>query len=254
MTARQSSRFPTRSRLHAFALEAWYGLGVSVGFHGISVRYPMIRRVLDERLSYLGATALVELAKEVTRVEQEGLEGAIVEAGCALGGSTLVLAAAKRPERPMFVFDVFDIIPPPSVSDGPDAHERYTEIVSGKAVGIKGNPYYGYEGNLLERVREAFLRHDLPVEENRIALVKGRFEESLHLDQPIALAHIDCDWYDSVMTCLSRMEPLLVRRGVLVVDDYVDWSGCQSAVHDYFRGREREFDFLMRARLQIRRR
>jgi hypothetical protein len=35
----------------------------------------------------------------------------------------------------------------------------------------------------------------------------------LHLDEPVALAHIDADWYESVRTCLQR----LARRARLHV-------------------------------------
>ena len=71
-------------------------------------------------------------------------------------------------------------------------------------------------------------------------------------DEPLALAHVDCDWYDSVRTCLERIVPRLVPGGVLVIDDYYRWSGCRSAVDDYFATQPRKaFRFRRRARLQI---
>jgi len=74
----------------------------------------------------------------------------------------------------------------------------------------------------------------------------GLFEETLRIDEPIALAHIDCDWYDSVKLCLERITPNVVPGGVLVIDDYRDWVGCRRAVDEYFAGRGDEFRFLMR--------
>jgi asparagine synthase (glutamine-hydrolysing) len=55
----------------------------------------------------------------------------------------------------------------------------------------------------------------------------------LHVSEPVALAHIDGDWYRSVMTCLRRIEPNLVPGGTLVIDDYRAWSGCKRAVDEY---------------------
>ena len=39
------------------------------------------------------------------------------------------------------------------------------------------------------------------------------------------------------MTCLERLAPLLVPGGRLVLDDYYAWSGCRTAVDEYFAGR-----------------
>ena len=34
--------------------------------------------------------------------------------------------------------------------------------------------------------------------------------------EPVALAHLDCDWYASVLTCLENIVPRLAPGGVLV--------------------------------------
>lgn len=55
---------------------------------------------------------------------------------------------------------------------------------------------------------------------------------------PIAVAHLDCDWYESLMTCLREIEPQLVVGGRFVIDDYYNWSGCTRAVDEFFAKRE----------------
>lgn len=45
--------------------------------------------------------------------------------------------------------------------------------------------------------------------------------------------------YESVMTCLTRITPNLVPRGILVIDDYEAWSGWR-AVNEFFDGKENE--------------
>ena len=62
----------------------------------------------------------------------------------------------KSPDRPLRVYDVFGMIPPPGEEDGPDVHQRYEIIKSGKSEGIGGRRYYGYEDNLYERVVTSF--------------------------------------------------------------------------------------------------
>ena len=75
-----------------------------------------------------------------------------------------------------------------------------------------GTAYYGYENDLMDQVRDTFARFDLDVESNNVKLVPGLFQDTIAGDEPVALAHIDGDWYDSVRTCLDRIGPRLVVR------------------------------------------
>jgi asparagine synthase (glutamine-hydrolysing) len=193
----------------------------------------MIQAVRGQRITYLERSALRDLWRRVGELERAGIEGAIVEAGCALGGSAVVLAAAKSRARPLEVYDVFGMIPPPSDLDGDDVKERYETIVSGESSGIGGDRYYGYEEDLLGRVRATFAAHGLPVDENHVDLIQGLYEDTLHPGGPVALAHVDADWYESVKVCLERIVPALVEGGSIVLDDYDAWSGCRTATDEF---------------------
>jgi asparagine synthase (glutamine-hydrolysing) len=225
----------------------------SLGARLIQSSRPVIGRVISERLTYLDSPALLLLAESVEVVEREGVAGSIVETGCALGGSSLVIAAHKSPSRPFYCYDVFGMIPPPSEKDGADVHRRYEAIRSGASKGIAGDPYYGYRNDLLETVRGNFKRFGLDTSTHHVHLVQGLYEDTLRVDSPVALAHIDCDWYDSVMVSLERIVPYLARGGRLIIDDYFVYSGCRTAVWDYFRRQAGDFEFHYDARLWIRR-
>jgi asparagine synthase (glutamine-hydrolysing) len=215
---------------------------------------PIVRAVKRESLTYLGADALRDLFDAVRDLEETSLGGVLVEAGCALGGSAIVMATAKSKRRPLYVYDVFGTIPPPSTQDGPDVHERYAVIQSGRSKGLGGQTYYGYQPDLVSKVRQNFERHGVDIATNQVHLVKGLFEDTLRVEEPIALAHLDCDWYESVITCLRRTEPHLVQGGRLVIDDYDAWSGCRKAVDEYFRDKLDRFEFVRKSRLHIVRR
>ena len=209
-----------------------------------------IAQARAEHLTYLKPDNLRELASIVLELERARRPGLIIEAGTARGGSAIVLAAAKSPARPMKVYDVFGMIPPPGEHDGEDVHERYERIAGGEASGVGGDTYYGYRDDLYSEVTESFSRLGVAVAEHNVELIRGLFEDTIELDEPVAFAHLDGDWYESTMTCLTRIAPLLVPGGRLVLDDYSKWSGCRKAVDEYFAGRD-GFRLEQRAKLHV---
>jgi hypothetical protein len=209
-----------------------------------------IARARAEHLTYLKPVHLRDLADVVRDIEARGIPGVLVEAGTALGGSAIVMATAKARRRPLKVYDVFGMIPPPGEHDGQDVHERYAAITGGAARGVGGETYYGYRDDLLGEVTASFERLGVPVGEHHVELIQGLFEDTIRLDEPVALAHLDGDWYESTMTCLQRIVPLLAPGGRIVLDDYDKWSGCRAAVDEYFAGRE-GFRMERRSRLHV---
>jgi asparagine synthase (glutamine-hydrolysing) len=210
-----------------------------------------IAQVRQAGLSYLGAAALLDLYESVQQLERQQLPGILVEAGTALGGSALIMATAKQRARPLWLYDVFGQIPPPSSLDGEEALDRYAQIRTGQAEGIAGKSYYGYQQDLLAQVQTRFSERGFDLAQDHLCFVQGLYQETLQIQEPIALAHIDCDWYDSVKICLERITPHLVPGGRLVMDDYLYWPGCTMAVDEYFANRRHEFAFIMKARLHI---
>lgn len=202
----------------------------------------------ERNITYLNKEALEDLKKTVKDLKHN--KGIFIEAGCALGGSAITIAKAKDVERKFYVYDVFETIPEPSERDGKDVHDRYETIKSGKSKGINGDKYYGYEDNLLEKVIDNFNQAGIEPQENNVKFVKGMFQDTLKINEPVAFAHIDCDWYDSVYTCLERIVPNLVDGGVLIIDDYHSWSGAKKAVDDYFKDKK-GFKFIKKNRLHI---
>lgn len=208
----------------------------------------VVERVKAEDLTFLETRQLKSLVACVLEAEAAGREGLVVEAGTARGGSAIAMAAAKHPARPMRVYDVFGMIPPPTERDGDDVQARYEEIAAGRARGRGDEVYYGYRDDLEGEVRASFARLGVPVESHHVELVKGLFEETMAIDEPVALAHVDGDWYSSTITCLEAIAPHVVPGGRIVVDDYWTWSGCRTAVDEYFAGRS-EFRVEMRAKV-----
>ena len=193
--------------------------------------------VRAENLTYLTENQLGSLVGCVLEVEASARPGAIIEAGTARGGSAIAMASAKSPAREMRVYDVFGMIPPPTEIDGTAALQRFADIEAGRSGGVGGEDYYGYEDDLLGEVTASFARHGAPLDRHNVSLVPGLFQDTLDVDGPVALAHVDGDWYESTMTCLERLAPRLVPGGRIVIDDYFAWAGCRAAVDEYFANR-----------------
>ena len=196
----------------------------------------LIRRVRSEHLTYLTLRKAASLVANCREVETAGLPGIFVEAGCALGGSTILMAAAKTSGRRLDVHDVFERIPSPTAEDTPDAHERFRTIAGGQSMGIGGDTYYGYRENLHEVVTANLNRHGIFPDRDHVRLVRGLVEDTLVTDEPVAIAHVDVDWYHPVITSLRRIVPRLVAGGSVIIDDYHDWGGCRKATDEFLGG------------------
>lgn len=195
----------------------------------------LVRRLRSKNLTYLSDRKLRSIALACRDIEAAGLEGMAIEAGCALGGSSILIASLKSAGRELRVYDVFGMIPPPTRDDTQDVHDRYRTIVEGKAVGINQDKYYGYEQDLYEKVKANLESFGIDCEALRVHLIKGLLQDTLAVDGPVALAHVDVDWYDPVKTCLERIWPRVVAGGSVILDDYHDWGGCRKAADEYLR-------------------
>ena len=195
----------------------------------------LINRIRSRRLTYLSERKLASLAATCHSIEEASLRGVFLEAGCALGGSSILMALLKGVERPLHIYDVFGMIPSPTKEDTEDVHDRYRTIVEGQSQGIDSDKYYGYEENLFEMVQSNLRSFGIDCEKQSVSLIKGLVQETLNIAQPVALAHVDVDWYEPVMTCLQRVFPNLVVGGSIILDDYHDWGGCRKATDEYLR-------------------
>jgi O-methyltransferase len=155
---------------------------------------PTARRVTRERLTYLSAEKLANLEWCAREVQRREVPGDVIEAA--------------------------------------DAHDRYEVIASGGSTGIDGDPYYGYVDDLYDRVVASFRAHGVEPGE-RVRLHRGLFEDTLHPGGPLALVHIDSDWYDPVRLCLERTYPHLSPGAFVILDDYHDYDGCRSATDEF---------------------
>jgi asparagine synthase (glutamine-hydrolysing) len=202
---------------------------------------PEAQQVRREGLTYLGKMKIAAIERELRRMVRRHVPGDVVEFGVALGGSGVLLARAALADGRRFRgYDVFAMIPAPtSDKDDDKSKQRYETIRTGAATGIGGAAYYGYLDNLHDRVTRTFGRHGVPVDGDRVALIKGLFDQTwpVHPVATVAFAHIDCDWYDPVRFCLEAIADRVSPDGVIVLDDYFDYGGCRTATDEFLEHR-----------------
>jgi O-methyltransferase len=210
------------------------------------LRLPAVaREVKRRRLTYLSEAKFLSLRQAIGEIARTAVRGDFVEYGIALGGSAVYLASETAGRRRFRGYDVFGMIPAPGEHDDGPSKERYEVIRSGRSKGIGGDPYYGYEQNLYGRVCATFESFGYPVDGVTVVLYPGLFEQTVRFEpgDQVALAHIDCDWYDPVKLCLERTADVLSSGGFLILDDYNDYGGCRTAV-DEFLAADARFELL----------
>lgn len=96
-----------------------------------------------------------------------------------------------------------------------------------------GDKYYSYEENLFEVVQSNLKNFKIDSEKQSVLLVKGLVQDTMKINQPVAFAHVDVDWYEPVKICLEFIFPNIVVGGGIIFDDYHDWGGCRNAADEY---------------------
>jgi hypothetical protein len=71
--------------------------------------------------------------------------------------------------------------------------------------------------------------------DRQVRILDGWFADTLPKApiKRLALMRLDGDWYESTMTALDSLYPLLSVGGFVIIDDYGLPTGCARAVHEY---------------------
>ncbi len=149
------------------------------------------------------------------------ISGDLVECGSWRGGMSGAMAFTAPGHRSV-LFDSFEGLPDARPIDGAEANHWSREIRD-------FNNCTADEASAYEAMRRS--------RSTTYDIVKGWFDDTVPAwasdRRPIAILRLDGDWYDSTMTCLVNLFPLVVPSGGVIIDDYYRWLGCARAVHDY---------------------
>ena len=172
------------------------------------------------------------LYQTVKYILKNNIEGDLVECGVWKGGSSMLMAYilkdAGEAKRKIYLYDTFEGMTKPGEMDGLEEKKQWEQ---GRVTDTLNNMCY----SPIEEVKANMERTGYPAE--KIIMVKGKAEDTLPgtLPSKISLLRLDTDWYESTKHELQHLYPLLVKNGVLIVDDYGAWQGARKAVDEYFK-------------------
>ena len=178
------------------------------------------------------------LSKAVEYIVNAKIPGDFVECGVWRGGSAMVIAyvllSMKETDRKIWLYDTYEGMPKPTeedktILDGESAINEWKKQKKGE----RNNWCFAS----LPEVRENMLSTGYPAK--NLIFIKGKVEKTIPKTIPskIALLRLDTDWYKSTKHELIHLYPIIIKNGVLMVDDYGHWSGSKKAVDEYFKER-----------------
>jgi len=181
------------------------------------------------------------LYKAVQYIIDAGIEGDFVECGVWKGGSAMVIAYALiergQANRRILLFDTYEGMSKPTKEDYRLSNNT---ICAEHEWNTKQNlDHNQWCFSPLDEVRNNMLSTGYP--DDKIVFVKGKVEDTIPKNMPerIALLRLDTDWYESTKHELEYLYPILVKNGVLIVDDYGFWAGAKKATDEYFTPKNR---------------
>ena len=181
------------------------------------------------------AERIFGLMEAIKYLSRNNIEGDVVECGVWKGGSMMAAAITlineKNDNRNIYMYDTYEGMSAPTENDKTFSGEPASKML--KAEDRKKNPDSIWCYSSLAEVQTTMKLSGY--NETLIHYVKGKVEDSIPKTLPgnIALLRLDTDWYESTKHELVHLFPLLVKGGVLIIDDYGFWKGARKAVDEY---------------------
>lgn len=161
----------------------------------------------------------------VKEIEEKGIEGCIIEIGVWKGGSILsmMLASEKysKNQREFHLYDTFEGMTNASAVD------RDLNDVSADTLVNENSWFKCISG--LDEVKQNIQRHTSICPNYHV----GDIRQNKFVPEKIAILRLDTDWYDSTKYELDTFYDSVSPGGIIIIDDYGHWKGCQKAVDEF---------------------
>lgn len=169
------------------------------------------------------------------------VSGAVLECGTHHGATLLGMAHVLRSRGSfarIYGLDSFEGFPEPTLKDAYDDGSMHPLVRKG-ALGEAS-----FEA-LSARLNGMGLS-------TQVTLIKGFFDDTLPslAAERFSVVHLDCDLYDSYMSCLEFVYPRMLAGGHIVFDDYNSpgYVGARRAVDEFFADKPERIQYFPEAK------
>lgn len=176
---------------------------------------------------------MFSLMRAIEYIEKNKIEGDIVECGVWRGGSSMVMAKKlselQNTDRQLFMYDTYEGMSEPTENDLQHDGQNAQNMLATSDKEIDQIWCY----SALDEVKQNMQSTGFPLD--KINFVQGKVEETIPnvIPKKIAILRLDTDWYESTKHEMEHLFPLLVKGGVLIIDDYGHWQGARKAIDEY---------------------
>ena len=188
----------------------------------------------------------LSLYQSINYICKNNISGDFVECGVFKGGSAMMMAYAlqefnlnNKNNKKIWLYDTFEGMANPGKHDENILNQK--AILELKRIKKEENKKDIWAFSSINYVDQNILKTGIARE--NIVFVKGLVENTLNEKKPneISLLRLDTDFYESTKIELETLYPLLVKGGILIVDDYGHWKGCKKAVDEFFQDKKNIF-------------
>jgi len=166
--------------------------------------------------------------------------GAVLECGTHHGATLLGMAhvlGSRGIRTRIYGLDSFEGFPEPAAEDALDDGTMHPLV---------------YQGALNEAsLTELTGRLERMGLTDQVTLIKGFFDDTLPAlaAERFSVVHLDCDLYDSYLSCLEFVYPRMLPGAYIVCDDYLSpaYVGATRAVDEFFAGRPERIQYFTAA-------
>jgi len=210
--------------------EKYIYTGYSLDFSKQNIE--IIKKV--EKFTMTSPERLNALISSVNYIVDNNISGSFVECGVWKGGSVMAMALSLINKgtlnREIYLYDTFSGM---SNQETVDVDIYGTTADDFLSASEKSEDSIAWGLASKAKVKENIYSTGYPKE--KFKLIEGKIENTIPEIMPenISLLRLDTDWYESTKHEMNNLFPLLVKNGVLIIDDYGHWAGCKKAIDEY---------------------
>jgi O-methyltransferase len=183
---------------------------------------------------------IYSLIKSFDYIKKYKIDGDFVECGVFTGGNIMLLKNLlniNKLKKKIWSYDTFEGMTKPSSHDikidGTIASQKY----------LKKDKWSSCS---LINVKKNFRKQKLDL--RNVNFIKGKVEDTLkkskNLPKKISILRLDTDFYESTKAELNWLYPLVVKGGIIIIDDYGSWMGSKKATDEYFSNKLNYLHFI----------